>query len=382
MKYEFVNQRKWTALGGAVLFGACLTLTIGVASAADEPAVAGKATIGTLAEVAAEPKLDPAADKVIDAFLADLEADKDITAEQRKEVTDLVAELRKEPQSQSQAMTESLRVLHSEFAEALVQLGDENADAAIPTLKKLSDGNDPYLAAEAKFYLARTHIMKEDFEQALPVLDELVGEKYAGKFLSAGESLFLKGIAQARLLKRSEAQASLTKFLEENPNAPERLIVGAKHQLLELEYTDEGSIVDVQDRMDYSRRRLTLERSDEPTQTEQGKIIAMLDKLIEEAEQKECDCRGGGNGSGSGKGSKPGGKGGQNPAGGAEQSTAPVGESKVGSLDRVNRGKMGDQWGGLRDKQREEVLSALKAKFPNRYKQLVEQYYKSLQEEE
>ena len=378
MLHQYDSVRELVRRSVGLAFGVLLVTSAAVVQGKDE--VAGETTsIQTLEEASAAPATDPAADKIIDGFLATLEANEDVAEPQRKEAVELVAEQRKEAESRDRCITEALRILHPDFAEALVQLGDENAAEAIPTLQKLAASSDPYLAAEATFYLARAHVMREDFEQALPVLTELTSDKHAPHLLAAGEALFLQGTAQARLLKRKDAEQSLTRFVEEYPHAPERLVVGAKHQLLELQYIDEGSIVDVQDRMDYSRRRLSLERSDDPTQTEQNNIIVMLEKLIKEAEEKECNCRGSGSGSGKGK---SGGKGGQAPAGGADQSSAPQGESKVGSLDKINRGKMGDQWGGLRDKKREEVLSALKAKFPDRYKELVEQYYKSLQDEE
>lgn len=379
MLHQYDSARGLVRRSAALAFGILLVALAAVVQAKDDDA--GESTgIQTLEQASVAPVADPAADKAIDGFLVALEANKDVADAERKEAMELVSDQRKEAESRERCITEALRVLHPEFAEALVQLGDENAAEAIPTLQKLAASSDPYLAAEATFYLARAHVMREDFEQALPVLTELTSDKHAGHLLAAGEALFLQGTAQARLLKRKDAEQSLTRFVDEYPHAPERLVVGAKHQLLELQYIDEGSIVDVQDRMDYSRRRLSLQRSDDPTQTEQNNIIVMLEKLIKEAEEKECNCRG--SGSGSGKGGKPGGKGGQAPAGGADQSNAPQGESKVGSLDKINRGKMGDQWGGLRDKKREEVLSALKAKFPDRYKELVEQYYKSLQDEE
>jgi hypothetical protein len=39
-------------------------------------------------------------------------------------------------------------------------------------------------------------------------------------------------------------------------------------------------------------------------------------------------------------------------------------------------------WDVSRDREREKVLAGLKGKFPDRYRKLVEQYYKDLQEED
>jgi hypothetical protein len=138
--------------------------------------------------------------------------------------------------------------------------------------------------------------------------------------------------------------------------------------------------------MDDSRRRLKLERSGKPTQERQERIIAMLDKLIKEAEEREQQGGGGGGGGGggSGGGQQPGASGppsGNNtPSGPAASSSAPAGEASIGALDRIRRGSADEVWGKARQRERERVLNVLKSKFPERYQELLEQYYKSLQE--
>lgn len=47
------------------------------------------------------------------------------------------------------------------------------------------------------------------------------------------------------------------------------------------------------------------------------------------------------------------------------------------------RGAAASAWDDLRDRERgTEALSAMKSKYPARYKELVEQYYRSLQDAE
>jgi hypothetical protein len=132
-----------------------------------------------------------------------------------------------------------------------------------------------------------------------------------------------------------------------------------------------------------SRRRLHLERSGKPTQERQDRIIAMLDKLIKEAEDREQQG-GGGGGGGGGQGGQGGGppSGNRQPSGPASQSSASAGEGRIGALGRLARGRADEVWGSARARERQEVLNVLKAKFPERYRELLEQYYKSLQEGE
>lgn len=68
------------------------------------------------------------------------------------------------------------------------------------------------------------------------------------------------------------------------------------------------------------------------------------------------------------------------PGGGAQASKVNGGPGGSGKLGRtINKT---NAWDVLREQEREKVLASLKGKFPDRYKKLIEQYYKNLQDEE
>jgi tetratricopeptide (TPR) repeat protein len=320
------------------------------------------------------------ANKVLDAFVASVQASPTATAEQKRIVAELVKQLRDTPEDRAAAITESLRLLNPEFKEALAALGEDNLGAAIVGLTKLRDASEPYLAAAASFYLARAYMLDEHFEEALPLLADLQG-KWADQTPSGGEVLFLRGVAEVALLRHGEAMATLTQFLSEYPDAPERMRVGAFRQLEQLKLFQEGTLSDVHLRMDYSRRKLSLEDTGTDTRVQQDKIIDILAKLIKEAEERECNCRGGG-----GKGQKPGSKPGESESkqGEGSQSGSSGGGSRGTDTDavkRLTRGGPQSPWSRLRDKDRDPVYNAIKEKFPARYQQLIEQYYKSFQDD-
>ena len=87
------------------------------------------------------------------------------------------------------------------------------------------------------------------------------------------------------------------------------------------------------------------------TRQQQDKVIDILAKLIKEAEERECNCRGGSKGIDS------------------------------DTVKRLTRGGPQSPWSRLREKDRDPVYSAIKEKFPARYQQLIEQYYKSFQDD-
>jgi tetratricopeptide (TPR) repeat protein len=320
------------------------------------------------------------ADKVLDGFAASVEQSTTATPDQKRIVGELIKQLRQTPEDRAAAITESLRLLHPEFKDALAALGEDNLGAAIVNLTKLRESSGPYLAAAATFYLSRAYLLDERFEDALPLLSDLQG-KWADKTASGGEVLFLRGVAEVALLRHQEAMATLQRFLNDYPDAPERMRVGAFRQLEQLKLFEEGTLSDVHLRMDFSRRKLTLEDTGGETRTQQDKIIEILAKLIKEAEERECNCRGGGSGK-SQKQGKPGESEGK-PGQGSQSGTSGGGSkgTDTDTLKRLSRGGPQSPWSRLRDKDRDPVYSAIKEKFPARYQQLIEQYYKSFQDD-
>ena len=323
-----------------------------------------------------------AVDTVLDSFKAAVEGNKEFKADQITKATEILAVLRAEVDGKPIAITEALRELYPDFKTALTTLGDENIQDAITQLGKLRDAKDPYLAADAAYFLARAFLLDERFEDALPLLEDATG-KYADKTVRGGESLFLRGVAFGQLIQRKEAMDCLKKFLDQYPDAPERMRVGAFRQLEALKLYEDGTLTDVQFRMEFSRRKLSLEDSGQATREQQTKIIDILAKLIKEAEEKECNCKGGGKPK---PGSKPGkgGEGDSQAKGEGQQQGKSGGGSKgidSDTVKRLHRGGPTSPWSHLRDRERDPVFNAIKEKYPARYQQLIEQYYKSFSDE-
>ncbi|MFA7235518.1 MAG: hypothetical protein WC058_01525 [Phycisphaeraceae bacterium] len=335
-------------------------------------------------EAAAAPEsfVLPDGGKVVEAFGKFVTERAEISAEVKAAIARHLAEATGEPGRREGVIVEGLQLIYPDFAGAMDLLANEKNDRAMALLGKMTGSEDGYLAANAKFFLARALVNDERYEEALPMTEQLVGAD-RDKTLYAGQAMFLRGVCQAGLLKRKEAMESFRGFIKADAQAPERLVVGALHRMDELERMSDGTLPDVGERMDYSRRKLALEDSGQPTREQQKKVVSILDELIKKAEEKEKQGGGGGGGGGGGNGQGRGSAGGAagGPAGGAAQSTAPAGASTIGALHRTTRGEAEEQWGEARQRQRDEVLNAIKARYPERYRELVEQYYRALQEE-
>lgn len=321
---------------------------------------------------------------IVDGFVKAIKANKTISAESATEAAKLIDELKIDPEGRAIAIAEGLRLTNPEFRAALTKLGEENFAEASQKLQALKDSPDLYLAAESAYFLARAYILEERFEESLPLLAELRG-RFVDHSVRGGESLFLTGVAAGQLLQRDEAIKSLSEFVEKFPDAPERMRVGAFRQLEILKLIEEGTLSDVHLRMEFSRRRLSLEDAGKNTREQQDKIINILAKLIKEAEDKECQCKGG---------KSQGQKKSEGKAGESESQAEGKGEGQGGekgggskgtdsdSAKKLHRGGPQSPWSKLRDKDRDPVFNALKEKFPGRYQELIEQYYKSFQDEE
>jgi TolA-binding protein len=275
-------------------------------------------------------------------------------------------------------MTESLGSLYPEYSSALSAADQGSVEAAIGQLKPITERDDLFLAADASFYLGRTLMNDERFEAALPLLDRLANE-LSDVSLHRDVVSYYIGIAQAGLLKNKEAAGTLSEFLEQYPNAPERLRVSAWRKVQELEAIEAGKLDDVYQRMDYSRRRLEHIKTDEQTQEQQDKIVKLLSQLIKQEEKKEAS-------SSSKSNTRKQQKNQQNqqaknkPKQGSSSNSSKAGSSSNPNgtvVDKSYNDAPASPWSRLRDRSRDPANNAVKDKLPARYRDIVEKYYEA-----
>jgi len=313
-------------------------------------------------------------DDVVSDFVAHVNALSAIDDETKKEIKALIQELRADEYSQMEAVTAGLAKIYPEYETALMSTQSDDLDGAISKLTPYLDSDDKFLAADASFFLARTLMNVQRFEQALPMLEKLSGD-YNGYSLHAGPAVYFTGVAHASLLENQRAITSFRQFLADYQDAPERLRVAAGRQIQLMRSIEEGSLNDVLQRMDFSRRRLEIENTDDATQTQQEKIVGMLAKLIKEQEKKECsNCNSKKNceGEKESQGKKPGSKEGE---GEGKSNAGGTSNNPNGVVRRTYDDGPASPWSQLRDRTRDAANNAVKDKLPARYKPVVEEYY-------
>lgn len=277
-------------------------------------------------------------------------------------------------------ITQSLAVLSPAFKSALDLEFDDKALDAAAEFEVLSRESNPFLAVAAANLAATTLIDQEQIERALEILT-YVENKHTPieQYTTAHDRfLFMRGVCQVHALNYEGAIASLEEFAGRYPDAPERLRVGATQILTELSRRSPGRIGDVRDLLGYARRRIHTGETGKPVIDRQKEAVALLDALIEEAEEQEKNQGGGGDGDGSGGGGGGAPQGNQQPGGsGANQSNAPGGEQRDANL-RKKIAKPGDAWGRMPPRERDQILQALQKQYPSQYRELLEQYYRQL----
>ncbi len=272
------------------------------------------------------------------------------------------------------AVTGALCLANPDFAAAVRASDDDDLEQARQLLSPFASAENQFLAADASFYLARTLMNHERFEEAKQLLDSLNGGLLE---YSTHRSItqYYQGLAQAGLLQNDEAIKSFMEFLQFNPDAPERLQVSAWRQVQQLQAIKKGQMDDIYQRMDFSRRRLEITEPGERTQEEQENIVKMLKKLISEQEKKEAS---------SSKGKSKNQSESQQQQQQAQNQSKEQSESQSGGNSSNPNGKFVEKsfdtgnaspWSRLRDRSRDPANTAIKDKLPARYREIVERYY-------
>lgn len=282
------------------------------------------------------------------------------------------------PQRRAEWVETALEALYPAFLGALNELDRDEAAAARQKLAPLCDSDNPFLAAYARYFDVRAAVVLGLCEEA----EQLAAARFADwnvlaqHMQYAPHAAFLLAHCQAANLRFDAARQTLEQLRRDFADAPESVMVAARQLALEIERRETGTLGEAATIMDYSEQRLAVSDTGPRVREQQEEIVKLLDQLIQQAqqqEQKQGSGRGGGRGSQ--RGARP-----QQPQQGAEESRVAPGAGRVGDLHTSPKADPGEMWGKLPPAEREKVLQRLREKYPSRYRQLVEQYYRSLAE--
>src|SRR5579883_182269 len=282
------------------------------------------------------------------------------------------------------------KVLIEKYADykQAVSVFDKDGTNVEDFMKIAAAASDPALKAHATYFLGRAYLNSDEFDKACECFDRVRTELANGTPWTDEATLYL-GYAYARRpeleedrerLYKARARACLEAISPLDGSkpvytaCPERARESASWLLKELTGEGSGPLLELARRMETIEHAIDHEKTGRPTQKRQEAVITELDRLIALMREKEQ----GGQGQGGGKGGK--GRGQGNGARSPRKRSELSGDLHPGEIGPKKGGS--SDWGGeLPEKEREAALQLLKEKFPERYKELVEQYFKTLAEQ-
>jgi tetratricopeptide (TPR) repeat protein len=256
------------------------------------------------------------------------------------------------------AADELLQKLVPALGAAVAAALDADPKAAV-SLSELGAGEDPYVRGHARYHLGRVFLDGDDPEAAAQVFADFLRQDRNRTPLDA-EVAFFYATALADIPLAGHAIQAFTDYLELFPDAPERFRAVAMQRRAELETQLDDPLHGIADSMKGVERDLKKRRTGDPTQGTQKEIVEKLQAIIEELERQEQQS--GGSPSGNSPSTSP-----------AANSAAPPGESRVGSLDKVPG--VGDRWGNLKDRDREQIETEVNTKLPERDRERLKRYF-------
>lgn len=270
---------------------------------------------------------------------------------------------------------DALQVVRPEFCAALDAFDRGEYEAALTQLRALRVADNRFLAAHVAYFEARILVAQGLLEEAERHLQDRRVAFDEGLSVFAPHARFLLAHAQAANLRYEDARKSLAPLTAVAVDAPESVALGAKQLALELDRREEGTLGEAADLMQYAQRRLNATDATERVQQRQEEAMALLDKLIEEAKKQEQQQGGGGRSARGQRSAKPQG------AKPTDESRTGRGAGEIGDLHTAPRANPGEMWGKLPPAERERILQKLRDRYPSRYRQIVEQYYRTLAEQ-
>ena len=254
----------------------------------------------------------------------------------------------------------AVRAVDRAYEKAVGLVDDGEPRGVLELAKVLSSTKDSVVRAHARYFLSRALLDEDDPEGAADLLTQFIRQDRGKSYLDS-EAAFYLGYSLSLVPRLDIAILNLEAFLELYPDSAERYRANATQLLQELKAQWQSPLHAIADEMKFCERRLRKDKTGNEVETKQLDIVEKLQQLIEELEKQQQ--QGGGSPSGN-----------NIPNGPANQSSLPGGEGRVGKL-HGSRG-VKDRWGNMKDRDREKILNELNTKLPERFRVLLEKYYK------
>jgi hypothetical protein len=269
-------------------------------------------------------------------------------------------------------VTETLTLGDADAGKLLADARDPAAPAPKEVPALLRDAKRPiFYRSNLALAYAKALSAKRVYEEALDALKAAVPEQV----VDPAAYYFHKAVAEHALVQKKEASTSIARLLDDVADCPERYKMVATLMYFDMqgwkdEDKDLGNIARL---MDNIERRLDLSRGGPKTQEIQKKVVFRLDELIKDIENQmkngaQTQCPGGG----------------KQPGQGSNRPNTHMPDSQIatnsgpGVVDPKKLQNLAQNWGKLPEKERAKAMMELTKDLPPRYREVIENYFKTL----
>jgi hypothetical protein len=166
----------------------------------------------------------------------------------------------------------------------LAEARDVNAPAPTEVPAFFKDAKqDSFLRANLALAYSRALSNRRVHEEALDTL-VLVRPEHT---VDPATYLFHRAVCEHSMLRKKEAIATINRLVQDAVDAPERYKIVGMLMLLDMQTWKDKDLAAIARKMSNVERRLELARGGEETQRQQREIVARLDELIKELENKK-----------------------------------------------------------------------------------------------
>jgi hypothetical protein len=261
----------------------------------------------------------------------------------------------------------SLALAEPKAAEVVAAVRAGSGLLVAPKFDGLTDDSLPPLVRDNLRLLVGRWLAQHDLvDESLDVLQDL-GTEYVA---DPATLLFYQAVGYHRVLKKDECLAAVSKLLERETELPRRYGTLAHLMEADIKPLKEDSLDEIARLMDDIRRRLALARAGKVVRDEEDRVIAKLEKMIDELEQQRQMKQMKMQQSKKNRNSK-------RPPNSPMQDSQRAELKGAGEIDPKNVGKR-DGWGNLPPKERQEVLQQIGRELPAHFRETIEEYFKRL----
>ncbi len=272
-------------------------------------------------------------------------------------------------------VAETLALGDAGAAQLLAEARNTNLSAPTKVPEILKDTkNSVFFRANLGLIYARTLANRRIHEESLDVLKNFRPEQVVDPMAY----LFYRSINEHSLLRKPEATQTIIRLLEDGIGSPERYKTVSALMLLDMQTWKDKDLGSIARKMENIERRLDLARGGPQTQKLQKEVVARLDELIKELENKAKN-NGASNGGNCPDGSQPG-----NQPGNGNNPNAPMPDSTLppaggsGRVDTVKMKKLVAEWGRMPPREQARALQDLTQGMSARHREAIENYFRNL----